>query len=498
MNQKKIGVILTYINLGINFLTGLVYTPFMLLKLGENEYGVYQLVYSIVTNLSLLSFGFDSSYIRFFSRYKVKGEKDEIRKMNGMYMILFCTISFICFILGILMILNSDVVLGNKISKDEYKIARRLMVLMIINIMLMFPNSVFDCYISANEKFIFQRFINLLYSIMSPLCSIPLLLLGYGSIGLVGITTALTLIKLFSNIYFAMYKLKMQFSFRNMNLKLFREMGNFTVFIFVNQIIDMINWNLDKYLLGRMIGSVSVAVYSVGAEINNIYMQLSVAISRVFIPQVNRLANEDDGKKKLSKLMTRVGSIQYQVLMLILLGFIFWGKEFIFLWVGKGYEQTYYVVLLLIGSAIIPFFQNIGIEIQRAYNRHQIRTIVYSIMALMNVMLTIIFIPRFGVWGASLGTAIAIVIGNVIFMNWYYVYKMKLDMLFFWKRIITFLPYTIAMTIFGLILKKCVHVNSWFTLFFSATLFTLVYATVLWLVGLKKEERIRIRSRFLR
>ena len=48
----------------------LVYTPVMINLLGQSEYGLYTLVASVVSYLSLLTLGFGASYIRFYSRYK--------------------------------------------------------------------------------------------------------------------------------------------------------------------------------------------------------------------------------------------------------------------------------------------------------------------------------------------------------------------------------------------------------------------------------------------
>ena len=46
-------------------------------------------------------------------------------------------------------------------------------------------------------------------------------------------------------------------------------------------IIDQVNWNVDKFLLGRFRGTVAVAVYGLAAQLNSYYMSLSTAISSV-------------------------------------------------------------------------------------------------------------------------------------------------------------------------------------------------------------------------
>lgn len=70
VNQRKIGVVLSYLTQTVHMVVNLIYTPIMLRLLGQSEYGLYQLVYSAVSYLSLLSFGFGNSYLRYYSIYK--------------------------------------------------------------------------------------------------------------------------------------------------------------------------------------------------------------------------------------------------------------------------------------------------------------------------------------------------------------------------------------------------------------------------------------------
>ena len=80
VNQLKAGVILTYIQLIVGNIISIIYTPIMLRILGQNEYGLYNLSSSTISYLGLLSFGFGSAYIRYYSKYKVENNKDEIKK----------------------------------------------------------------------------------------------------------------------------------------------------------------------------------------------------------------------------------------------------------------------------------------------------------------------------------------------------------------------------------------------------------------------------------
>lgn len=158
INQRKAGVILSYTGEIVKILVNLVYTPIMLRLLGQSEYGLYQLVYSVVSYLSLLSLGFGSSYLRFYSRYKVQKDEDGVAKLNGMFMIIFCSISVICVLCGCVMIGNIRGIFGTGLTNAEYETARILMGMLIINLAMTFPNSVFNCYITAHEKFFSKGF----------------------------------------------------------------------------------------------------------------------------------------------------------------------------------------------------------------------------------------------------------------------------------------------------------------------------------------------------
>ena len=134
INQLKAGVVLSYISQGIHLLSGLIYTPIMLRLLGQSEYGLYQLVNSVVSNLGILSFGFGTSYIRFYSRYKAQNDEYGLAKLNGMFLLVFSFISLICILCGIVMFLNAEAIFGDGLTLIELSKARILMILMVIRL----------------------------------------------------------------------------------------------------------------------------------------------------------------------------------------------------------------------------------------------------------------------------------------------------------------------------------------------------------------------------
>lgn len=492
INQRKAGVILSYLGEIVKILVNLAYTPIMLRLLGQSEYGLYQLVYSVVSYLSLLSLGFGSSYLRFYSRYRAEKDEDGVAKLNGMFMTIFCVISLICIFCGAIMIKNIRTIFGTGLTDAEYSTAKVLMGLLIINLAITFPNSVFNCSITAHEKFLFQKLLILLQNLFSPFLTLPLLILGYGSIGMVSVTTFLTFALFLTNAFYCFKKLRIHFCFHGFKIGLLKEMWFFTFFIFLNQIIDQINWSVDKFLLGRLAGTTAVAVYGVGGQINTMYQSFSTSISNVFVPKVNRIVAETNDNNELTKLFTKVGRIQFMVIVLILSGFLFFGRPFVSIWAGDGYDASYSVALLLIVPVTIPLIQNLGIEIQRAKNMHKARSVIYMMIAIANVFISIPLIKIMGPAGAALGTAISLIVGNIFFMNWYYQKRIGLDMIYFWKQILSFIPALIAPCIVGVLLMKCANITGLVKLGLYAVVYATVYALSMYFLGMNNDEKTLI------
>lgn len=489
ISQRKIGILLNYANEAVKIVTALVYTPLMLRILGQSEYGLYQLVSSTVAYLSLLSLGFSGAYVRYHSRYQVKEDEQGVARLNGMFLLVFCAMSLLCIVCGSFMVANARLLFGNGLTAAELKKAKILLAILVAGMTLTFPKSVFNCYITAHEAFFFQKILQLAQNMMNPFLALPLLLMGHGSIAVVLVSAVLTLVTLLLDIWFCVKRLSMKISFWGMQFSLLKEMFAFTFFIFLNQIVDQANWGVDKFLLGRISGTEAVAVYGIGGQINSLYVQMSLSISGVFAPQINKIVASSDDNVALTNLMIKVGRIQFILIALIMTGFIFFGRPFIRLWAGEGYEQAYWVAFLLMLPMTGPLIQNIGIEIQRAKNKHQVRSVVYFCLALCNILLSIPLIRKWGCVGAAAGTAISLIAGNVVFMNWYYHRHMGLNMYTFWKNILPLLVSTLIASLGGWALAAHVEINGWGTFAVCVALYTLLYGVVIWFVGLNEYEK---------
>lgn len=499
-NQLKAGSILSYLQMALSVIIQLVYTPVMIRLLGKHEYGLYQTVASTISMLSILSLGFNSGYIKYYAIYKKRDDQTAISKLNGLFLIIFSIIGFIGMLCGLYLAFHLDLIFDKGLTAAEYEIARILMLLLTANLTVSFPMSVFQNIISAHERFIFLKLLGMFKTVFSPLITLPLLLMGYRSIAMVSVTVAVTLFVDVMYLVYVLFKMKEKFIFKDFEKGIFKSLFAYTAFIALNTVIDQINWNIDKLLLGRFKGTAEVAVYSVGYTLYQCYMLFSTSVSGVFTPRIHKIVNATkdniaEQKKQLTELFVRVGRLQFIILALIASGIVFFGKFFITgIWAGEGYDDSYFVALLLVIPASIALIQNLGIEIQRAENKHQFRAIAYAAMALINLGLSIILCQMFGAIGSAIGTAISLVLANGLVMNIYYNHKCNIDIHLFWDNIIRQSVALIIPICIGTAMTLCININSIWMFGACVIAYTAVYCISMWLLGMNDYEKELVRK----
>ena len=503
VDQVKWGVILTYATLFLNIVISVLYTPVMLRTLGSSEHGLYSTVSSTIAWLSLLNLGLNSSYIRFYARYKTENKEDKIASLNGMFLVIFCILGLIALLCGLFISNHLDAIFADGLTAQEYRIARVLSIIVTVEMAIGFPATVFNAIIRAKEKFITVRLVHLFQSLASPLITLPLLLMGYGSIAMVAVTTMVNAIAYTYYVFFCFKKLRTRFRFSHFEGGLIKEIAAYSAVIAVNSLINQTNTNLDKMLLARYVNTACVSVYTIGFSLYSYYSSFSSAIVSNVIPRIhNIVAGNISNKAKLRDALTeqfvKFGRVQLYIQMLMLTGILFFGKPFIAFWAGEGYENAYYVALILCAANTIPLCQNIGVEIQRAQNKHKFRTVLATIMTVINVILTIILCQKYGEIGATVGTAVAVIAVDIVVMNIYYHRKLYINILSFWKNMAKTAVGFVIPVVFGVAISCLFKMETIVEFGLLVLLYVAVYGLSIWHLSMNREEKQKLLGKFIR
>lgn len=493
--QRKSGAILSYGSIIINTLIQLLYTPFLIRMLGQSEYGLYSLVSSIIGYLTVLDLGFGNAIIVYTSKYRAQKKYEEEKKLHGMFRIIFFIIGIVATLMGLVLFSNVDNIFGNTMTDSELGKARIMMLILTFNLAVTFPFSIYSSIISAYEKFVFQKVLAILNTLLKPLIMIPLLFLGYKSIAMSVVITLVNMIVLLSNYIYCRNKLDVKIKFRGFDKLIFKQIFGYSFFIFLGIIVDKVNWSVDQFVLGAVSGTIAVSLYSVASHFNTLYMNISSCCCGVMLPKLSKMVSNNASDKELSNEYIKFGRLQWYLMSLILCGFIIYGMDFIKIWAGQGFEESYYIALLLIIPIAFVLVENIGVYIMQAKNMHKMKAVITFVSAIINVIISIPLARRFGGIGSALGTSISLVICNLIIINIYYQKKVKLDVIGFWKNIFRISVPLIPVAIIGYIINaKICHASNIISIGISAVIFSIIYFVVSYMFSFNEYEKNIIKS----
>lgn len=490
MNQRRWGAVLSYVNIILTVVVGLLYTPLMLRLLGQSEYGLYSLIGSVVGYLSVLDMGLGNTLVRYTAKNRVDGTTQREAEMNGLFLMMYSVIGIITFIVGAGIYVNMDLLFGETLDAGEMQRARIMMVLLIFNFALSFPFSIFASILQAYEKFIFLRVSNILRVVLNPLLVLPFLYWGYGSVMMVVVSTLLNFACLFANWFYCWRYLQVKFRRGHFSKPFLREVAVYSFFIFLNAIMDKIYWGTGQFVLGIVSGTMQVAVYAIAMQFMMMFMNFSCAISGVLLPKVTMMVTNRASAKELTALMIRIGRLQYLVVGYLFVMFLLVGEDFIRLWAGEGYISAYPIVLLLMVAMLVPLVQNVGIAILQAMNLNRYRMTAYTICAFIALVISFPLAKYYGGIGCAVATAGSLFISTGVIMNRYYAQKVKLNIVQFWQNIGGMSKGMLLLWIVVWALESALTLAvSWQNFLLMSILSTFLYVAIMYVWCMNEDER---------
>ena len=306
MSQIKVGAILNYIILVLNTLVGLAYTPYLLRMLGQSEYGLYSLAASVIAYLTVLDCGFGNAIIRYTAKYRSEGKINQQYSLFGMFSIIYSIIGFIVLIVGIILFVNAERMFGNVLDAQEVNRARIIIFLMVANLAITFPLSIYGAIVTAYERFIFLRIVQITRIIMNTIVMIFLLNIGCKAVTLVVVQSIFNLLTLLINYLYCRKKICIRISFKKIEWGLLKEISIYSFWIFINIIIDRLYWTTGQFVLGMTSGTIAVSVYAVAIQLQALYTSFSSAVSGVFLPRITSMITNNATTKEIFDLLIRI------------------------------------------------------------------------------------------------------------------------------------------------------------------------------------------------
>lgn len=487
------GAVISYISIFVNIVISLVYTPWMINKVGVSDYGLYSLVLAFLSYF-MLDFGLSGTITRFIAKYRAEGREDKVSNMLGItakVYLIFDTIIFV--ILFVLYFFLANIFGG--LTPEEIERLKVLYCIAGIFSVLSFLFKPVSGAMIAYEFFVENKLLDLVVRVGTVLLIVVALLLD-GNVyhivfitGAVGFGTAVLRYLIFTK------KSKVRINWKYFEKAELIALFSFSAWILVVQLSQMFRLSLVPTILGIFSNTTEISVFSVGRNLEGMVFTISAALNGLFLPMVTRMVQSGD-RKSIMDLMIRVGRLQLFIIFLIFSGFCVLGEKFIALWVGDTFNASYYVFLFLVFVSVISFTLQIAMDVIYAENQIKHTAMRVLISSLIGVVLSVIVAPKYGALGCAAATGVALVLTQILYVD-FYQRKMGLDMKYFFKNChLKILPVLIVYTVVAYFVQRLIPNNGWFTLLLSMGVYAVGYLVIVWLFLANNYEKNLVLSFF--
>lgn len=485
--EIKLGALMSYFAIGFNILAGVLYTPWMIQQIGKSEYGLYILVTSFLTYF-VMDFGLGQTIARYIAKYRVENSFDKINQLLGLTSRFYLFISGIIFLILLVLFFCIEHIF---VQLDAIELAKFKTVYVIAGAfsLVSFPFLTLDGVLIAFERFVFLKFCEMISKVGIIVFMVIALYFGYKLYALVAINALVGLFLICLKLFY-LYKhtpLKIDLKFKDKSL--LRELIKFSFWVFVIGIAQRLLINIAPSILGMFSGTTQIALFSIGIIIEGYTWTFAHALNGLFMAKVTHLDSKENNLKEITNLMIQIGRIQLFIMGLLLIGLLVFGQDFITLWMGKDFVNSYYVAILLIIPGFITLTQEIAYTYLFVVNELRYRAMLFVGASAVSVLISVFLAPKYGAIGCAVGIFTATFLCHIIGMNYVYWKIIKLEIPRFFKECYSsMLIPMISALLLGFVMD---HYISFGLLNFAVKvlLLSVFYVLMMWLFGLNEREK---------
>jgi len=500
--ELKVGVILSYLLIAINIASGLLLVPFIVRNIGQSNYGIYTAASSFIT-MFIVDLGLGTAVTKFVSKYRVVSDQAEINKVISVVFTCFLSLSFLLLIIFacVFPFLRS---MYSSFTDSEFESFKVVFIIVASYSILTFPFSIVNGMLVAYDKI----FLSKLADIISKLVFIAItIFVLYKNLGLFYLTACYAvhgIMSIILKLIFVKSNTPCNF-FTKVNKtefkSIFKEVISFSIWAAINSFGRVILVSFAPTILGftspESKGSQEIAVFSFAVQIESYVSLFATSFGSIFYPSISRILFEkgkadDESLENFKRFHIKIARIQVSILALVIVGLVVCGKEFLHLWVGEGYENSYYCILAICIPALFFYPLQTAENAMAVMEKIKFCGIATIICTASGILFSIIFAYLWGAIGVSIGICVGFVVRTVLF-NLFFAKYLNIKPLYFYSKSYLSFVLPIALSIFvGVALNMYLSNYSW--QFFAVKVFviTVSYIVSLFIFGLNNEEKIMI------
>jgi O-antigen/teichoic acid export membrane protein len=399
-------ILSNWLFLFLSILSVFILYPYCVEVFGDEQYGVWLLISSVTGYFFLLQMGVPMANVRFISKYRGLGDQEKVNEVASTNLCFFTLIGIIVLILGVIIAYSFEHVF--QIPGKYAKIARISMLIATVNISLSFSFEVFEGMLHALQEFVAFNLVKSVLLLARIIFTFVILKISDSLVVLPVLLLAVTIIQVvcfytYIKIKYPEIKLRRKF----VKLDTFKIVAGFSVYVLIINLAGKINYSTDAIVIGSMISTSMVVFFATASNIIIYSMQLISGISNVLMPMISKVEAMNE-KIKLQHLYLQYSrNISFLTFPLCLM-FLLCGTDFIAIWMGEKYRIISGNVLsiLTISYILLLVQQGVAFPILMGTSHVKFPTFLLLSTSILNLVLSIWWSSKFGVYGVAWGTTI--------------------------------------------------------------------------------------------
>lgn len=469
--------------------------PYILHRIGESAYGIWVFTIAITGYMGILNLGFRPTVNKYVAQYNATGEWKKIRELLqgclAIYLVCGLAILLICLFLSY----NLNTFFN---IPDEFKsIAPILIILVGIEMPLGLISVVYGGVISGLQRYEINNGIEI-FVMLSRTAIILAFLDEYPSIiTLAAAHFLMTTVGYVLTVWFArrLADIKRINFFSKPSKEALISIFKFSSITFVIGTVGRIISYLDSPLIATVLTTTAVTYYAIGNRLVNYTKNLVEVLVNVLAPATSDMHARNQ-RDKIQGIYCFSSKMTSYVVFPILIFFISCGKQFVTLWIGQCYVDSYHVLLIFSVAGLIIFPQMSTTPILYGLAKHKILMNISIVEGILSVILAIVLGQEYGLLGMAIGLAspkalltsliCPVYVAKLLEFSW-----IKWFMKTYVQSVFVVIPFFITMNL----LRNYFLLDSWFKIVFLLFISTSVHIVSVWFLGITRIEKEGIISR---
>lgn len=395
-----------YVAIFVDGAIGLLLLPFNVAHLGSAAYGLLALTTSVTWFFGVLDLGYGSALVKFIAQYRALRDRAAINEIASTVGIVFGGLGLLCF--GAMAVVAWRVASLFNIEPGDVRTAQYLLLIIGAYLSLRFPLAIFGAVVNGFQRYYLNNIVSISTSLIVAAVNVGVLSAGYGLVMLVAATTSVRVftLGLFAlNAYRAFPGLRVRPSlFRRARL---REVTGFSVYMFVLDCAAKVNYSSDTMVIGAMLNTTAIAVWTVGQRISVLAQQLTGQLNDALFPNVVD-SHAADRHDRLQLILLHGTKLSLALAAPLCLGLIAVADRLIGSWVGPQFSGSVVPAQILLAVVVIRISTASSNLILKGSGGHKLLAYTNATTAVANVLLSIVLIRHLGLLGVALGTLIPV------------------------------------------------------------------------------------------